>query len=248
MTKPTVIILVGGKSSRFSIIGKNDKNFTPKSLSLINGKSILMNIIEHFLKYGFRKFVIPLGHYKEDFIHKITKEAGNKIKLNFYNKSIDIKDNSPEIFLLKTLKNDNKAERVYKCLKKLGDKDIIVSYGDALGNINLNKMNKIFIQSKKKCLIAGYYIASQYGHLKKERNRILFEEKPILENPISIGYFFIKKEILRYFKTDRKKDLEKGIIKKLTEMNEVQIYIHSGFWKSVDTYREYTDLKKLYEK
>ena len=154
MTKPTVIILAGGKSSRFSIIGKNDKNFTPKSLSLINGKSILMNIIEHFLKHGFRKFVIPLGYYKEDFIHKITKEAGNKIKLNLYNKSIDIKDNSPEIFLVKTLKNDNKAERVYKCLKKLGDKDIIVSYGDALGNINLNKMNKIFIQSKKKCLIA----------------------------------------------------------------------------------------------
>ena len=246
--KPPVIILVGGKSSRFFTNNKKDKNFIPKSLSFIKGKSILMNIIEHFLKHGFKKFLLPLGHYKHNFIKQISKEAKNKIKINNNSSKIEFRDNAPEIYFVHTLKKDNKAVRVLKCLSILGIKNIVVTYGDALGNVNLNKMNKLFHQSKKMCLAAGYHIASQYGHFAKKSDQILFEEKPIFKDPINIGFFFLKKETLKYFKTYYRNDLEGGILKKIANNKELEIYFHKGFWKSVDTYKEYEDLKKFYEK
>ena len=60
--KPPVIILCGGKGSRFSKINQN-----PKQLSLLNGKPLIIHIIDHFFKSGFNYFVLPLGFKRKMF-------------------------------------------------------------------------------------------------------------------------------------------------------------------------------------
>ncbi len=247
MEKPLVIILVGGKSSRF-INDEIKVKFVPKSLSLINGKSILFNIINHFRKEGFRKFLLPLGHYKDLFINQIKKETKNMYKINNLKHDISKNDDELEIFFLKTNLKLNKAERIQACLNKVSDQDFIVAYGDALGDIKLKKMYQIFKKNKKHCLAAGYKINSQYGHYANHKNQQRFLEKPILDSPINIGYFFFKNSVKHIFKKKCKKDLERGIIKSLYENDQLDIFMHNGFWKSIDTYKEYMDLKKIYEK
>ena len=98
------------------------------------------------------------------------------------------------------------------------------------------------------CLAAGYKVSSQYGHYYANKKIKRFIEKPLLNNPINIGYFFFKKSIINSFSRSHKKDLENGIIKSLYEKNNLEIFLHKGFWKSVDSYKEYEDLKKIYEK
>ena len=60
-----IIILAGGKGSRISEYTKT----IPKPMIKIGNKPILLHIIEHYLKHGFKNFYIALG-YKKNVIIK----------------------------------------------------------------------------------------------------------------------------------------------------------------------------------
>ena len=63
------IILAGGKGTRISEISKN----IPKPMIKILGKPIILRIMEHYSKYGFRDFIIAAGYKKKkisDFFKK----------------------------------------------------------------------------------------------------------------------------------------------------------------------------------
>ena len=57
-----VIILVGGKGTRFS-----KKNEPPKHLTNLNNNLILINIINYLKSSGFQYFMFPLGAKKKIF-------------------------------------------------------------------------------------------------------------------------------------------------------------------------------------
>ena len=72
-----VVILAGGLGTRLSEYTKS----IPKPMVKINGKPILIHIINHYLKYGFNDFYIALG-YKGNFIKNYFKKKKFKYKLN----------------------------------------------------------------------------------------------------------------------------------------------------------------------
>ena len=56
-----IIILAGGKGTRISDYTKT----IPKPMIKINNKPILIHIIEHYVKFGFKDFYIALGYKKK---------------------------------------------------------------------------------------------------------------------------------------------------------------------------------------
>ena len=56
-----VFILCGGKGTRIS----EESIKKPKPMVEINGKPIMLHIIEYYMKFGFRKFILCTG-YKSD--------------------------------------------------------------------------------------------------------------------------------------------------------------------------------------
>ena len=70
--KIPVVILCGGKGSRFSKL-----NEMPKQLSLLNGKPLIMHIIDHFYNSGLNFIILPLG-FKKKMFFKFFK---SKIKM-----------------------------------------------------------------------------------------------------------------------------------------------------------------------
>ena len=74
----SIIILCGGRGLRLRPITKD----LPKPLIRINNKTILENIIQHFLKYNIDNFIIPTG-YK-------SKLIKNFVQKNFKNKNIKV--------------------------------------------------------------------------------------------------------------------------------------------------------------
>jgi mannose-1-phosphate guanylyltransferase/phosphomannomutase len=72
-----VVIIAGGKGTRMGVSAE-----TPKSLLLIDGKSILERQIEFFIKNGFDKFLILLGYKSEQvisYIQEVSKHLQIKI-------------------------------------------------------------------------------------------------------------------------------------------------------------------------
>ncbi len=238
-----VLILCGGKGSRFSKIYED-----PKQLSILNGKPLIMHIIDHFYKAGFNDFILPLGFKKKMFINFFNSKI-NKKKFNFNipNNKKNFLPKKKNIFIFDAKEKTNKLSRIKKSLKYINSDKFIATYGDGISNVNIKLLVKF--SKKSECTITAFKIKSQYGHLELNKNNILkkFVEKPFLDKPINIGFYVLSKKIIeKNFKKNL--DLEDGLLPKLAKKIKIYCYFHKGFFYSVDNYKDLEKLKKSYEK
>ena len=124
----TVVILCGGKGLRLRPITKN----IPKPLVKINNKSILEHIIQYFLRFKIKNFIIATG-YKNKLIDKFIADK-------FHNKNIKIVYTGLNSDIITRL---NKSSNYSK-------KNFLVCYGDTMVDIDLNKYIKFYLKNVKK--------------------------------------------------------------------------------------------------
>ena len=122
------VILAGGKGTRISEYTK----FIPKPMVKIGSKPILEHIINYYIKFGIKDFIIASG-YK----HKIIKRYFKNNKLPV---KIDVKY---------TGINTLTGSRLKKLTNELKE-TFMLTYGDGLSNINLNKLLEFHKKRKKK--------------------------------------------------------------------------------------------------
>ena len=239
-----VVILIGGMGSRFSKI-----NEPPKQLIKLNKKSLLENLILSFVKNGIYNFILPLGYKKKYFINffkrkKIIGKKRLKIHENNVNK---IENNKINIVLFDAGKTSSKLTRIKKSLRYINNNNFIVTYGDGIADINLKKYLVIF-KKYNKVIVANKFLNSQYGHIKIRRDKVIsFKEKPILQDPINIGYYFFSKDIFnKYYKKNY--ELENNFINNLIKNNQLVTYNHKGFFFNIDRKIDLINIKKKYKK
>ena len=176
----TVVILCGGKGLRLRPITKN----IPKPLVKINNKSILEHIIQYFLKFKIKNFIIATG-YKNKLIDKFIADK-------FNNKNIKI---------VYTGLNSDIITRLNKS-SKYSKKNFLVCYGDTMVDIDLNKYIKFYLKNVKKTLVASYQLKSSFGilNIMKNNNVVDFREKPELDIWFNVGYFMFSSNNFYLFK------------------------------------------------
>ena len=97
VNKMKVVILAGGLGTRLPEYTKK----VPKPMVKINNKPILIHIINHYLKFGFKDFIIAAG-YKANIIKKYFRSSPvKKCKIQI----IDTGNKSMTGGRLKRLKN-----------------------------------------------------------------------------------------------------------------------------------------------
>ena len=262
MKNISIIILVGGKNTRLKNLN-NQKYNIPKALKKINSKHLIFHVIENYLDNNFRNFILSVGNYKlkfYKFFQNLNKKIkGRKVNIFFnpseYLRSIKNNKDNINILLFYTGVKSNKAERVRKIINFMKFENFGVSYGDGVGNVNINKLYKKHINNKLIGSCAAIRAKSQYGHFIFNKNFFNhktdeqiatdFVEKPLLSLWVNIGYFFFKKESLPYFNKYYKNDLEMGVVRKMAKNKTLMIYKHKKFWKSVDTQKDVIKLSKL---
>ena len=239
-----VIILLGGKGSRFSKL-----NETPKQLAKINKKNLLINILEYYKKYDFNYFVIPLG-YKSEFFYNFFNNKNNKkkYKINILKKNDQyLKKDYLNIKLFNTKRTASKLERIYKSTKYFENSFFFVTYGDGLANINFKKQLNFF-KKKKNNLVTVFVSRSQYGHVVSgNQNKVKkFEEKPYFFSPINIGYYILNKnDLLKFYKN--KMELENDYLKILIRKGLLYAYNHNGFFFNIDNKKDLDEVKKKFK-
>ena len=240
----SAVILVGGLGSRFSSIKD-----PPKQLSKLNSEYILMHIIKHYKKYGIEHFIFPLG-YKNNYFKSFFLSKKNILKYNFniinkvFNKDKILK-NKINVTFFNAGYNTSKLLRVEKSLKFILSENFIVSYGDDLSDINIQKLLEKFNSKKhKKIIFAIFRSKSQYGHVITKKNGSVkkFIEKPFHQYPVNIGnYVFNKKIFKKYF--SRKGEIETSMLQTLAKKNLLQTFEHRGYFYSINDKKE-LDLAK----
>jgi len=224
-----VVILAGGFGTRISEYTKS----IPKPMIKIKGMPILVHIMKHYVKYGFKDFYIALGY------------KGNVIKNYFKNKKFGWNIN-----LINTGKNTMTGGRLKRLTKYLTDQSFFLTYGDGISNINIIKLLKFHKKNKKLVTLTAVRPPARFGALKLKGNLVsYFKEKSRMdEGWINGGFFVISKKFLSFIKNN-KTFLEREPLEKVTKLKQLSAYRHNGFWQCIDNMRDLISInKKIKEK
>ena len=196
-----VVILAGGFGTRLSEYTKS----IPKPMVKINGLPILMHIIDHYLKYGFNNFYIALG-YKSNIIKKYFKKRKLKYKVNLIDTG------------LKTMTGG----RLKRLKSKLGNETFLLTYGDGVSNVNLDKLIKFHKKNKKLITLTAVRPPARFGAIKISGNKVkTFKEKSKLdEGWINGGFFVVEPKFLGFIKDDNTY-LEKEPLERASKNNQL---------------------------
>ncbi len=214
-----VVILAGGYGSRLSEYTKT----IPKPMVKVLGKPIIQRIIDYYISYGHYEFYIAIG-YKGQELKKyfLKRKFPKKIKIN----------------LIETGKNTMTGGRLKRLRSYLND-TFLMTYGDGLSNVNLNKLLNFHNKNKKTFTLTAVRPPARFGVIKIKGNYVnYFKEKNSLdEGWINGGFFVIEPKFLKYVKNDST-FLEREPFEKLTKNKELVAYKHKGFWQCMDTLRD----------
>ncbi len=243
-----VIILAGGFGTRIS----EYTSLIPKPMIPINGKPIIEHIMEIYSKSGYKDFYLALG-YKS----KVIKEyfynyeiLNSDFKINLNNKKIIPFNQSNKdwnINLIDTGINTMTGGRLKRLKKYIGNETFLLTYGDAVTDLNINDVVNYHKLHKKMVTVTGVRPPARFGELTINKNNevIEFKEKPnIQEGWINGGFFVIEPEFLNYIKDDSS-ILEKDPLEKVAKSNELIAFLHEGFWHCIDTKRDKDNLEEL---
>lgn len=244
----SVIILVGGKGTRFS-----NKKEPPKHLTKLNKNLILINIINYIRNSGFKHFIFPLGSKKKFFINFFNSKK-NQIKYKFeviqkLNSEI-LKSDKTYISFFDAGESTKKLFRIYKSINKSKFDNFLVLYGDDIANVNLEKLVKKYSYfKKKKAIVTVYKKNSQYGHVKINRNGkvIKFIEKPPHPLPINIGFYLFSREIINK-NFNKSLELENHFLPKISKKNLLESFEHKGYFYSINDKKELLTARKKLKK
>jgi glucose-1-phosphate cytidylyltransferase len=226
----TVVILAGGLGTRLS----EETVTKPKPMVEIGSKPILWHIIKHYQHYGFKNFIICLG-YKGEYVKKYFK-SHSKLFINL------------NIKLIPTGLTSLTATRVLKVEKYLTD-TFLLTYGDAVSNIDLNSLLKFHYIKKSIFTISGVVPASRYGSIEYNKQGMVkkfLEKKDLTKHIINGGYFVISKKSLKYISKTKNQMLEIEPMTKIVKTNKMFVRRHLGFWQCMDTLRDKLLLKKMW--
>lgn len=243
-----VVILCGGKGTRLRVSGE----MTPKSLAMVNGKPIIWHIMKLYSGYGYSDFILPLGfggeQIKEYFYNYAWK--GSDLIINYENNSIRLLD-KPEkwsVTMVDTGLETMTGGRLKRIEKYIDGDTFMMTYGDGLSDINIAELVKFHSSSGKLATVTGIQRQSQFGILTVENGiATSFIEKSSLDGIINGGFFVLNKEVFNYITEGDSCIFEQSPMKNLVKEKQMAVYLHNGFWKAVDTYKDLLEANEKWE-
>lgn len=246
-----VIILCGGRGTRLGEVTE----YRPKPMVEIGGKPILWHIMKIYAHYGFTDFILCLGYkgymIKEYFFNYELINNDFTVELG-ENKNVEIHNSHSEqgwrITLAETGTEALKGARIKKVEKYIDSEPFMITYGDGVANIDINKLLAFHQEHGKIGTITGVRPPSRFGELEVRNNKVAkFTEKPQASGGLINGGFFVfNKELFDFLSTDDDCDFERGPLEKLANMGELMVYEHFGPWQCMDTVRDMNHLNNLW--
>ncbi|MCX8147346.1 MAG: nucleotidyltransferase family protein [Candidatus Woesearchaeota archaeon] len=221
------VILAGGQGTRLRPITYK----IPKALVRVHGRTTIEHLLDLLKSYGIQDIILAVGYLKE------------MIKENF-------KDGSAYGVNIKYIVEEfplGTAGPLYLAKKDL-NQTFIVTNGDELKNIEIDKMYSL--HKRKKALITIALTAvedvSNYGVARidsKDKDRIIeFIEKPKKEdapsNLISAGFYIIEPKVLEFI-NEGFSMLEKDVFPKIANLKKLYGYRFKGQFYDIGTIEKY---------
>lgn len=248
------LILTGG----IGIIDPITGNRIPKCMMKVGNRPLIWHVMKLYSNYGIKDFIIALGLggdiIKEFFLNSF--ELMHDIEINLINNEIKPLNKIPEqdwtIKLVDTGISASTGARISRCERFLKFEPFIITYSDILADVNIELLLESYKQSNKTLTITGVNPSSRFGtFLFKNEGGYEYETNTSLkmENSLINGGFMVANpSLFNEIEPINECNLERDVIKKLNEINQINLYSHDGFWQSIDSERDLNYINDLYLK
>ena len=194
----------------------------------IGDRPILRHLMEIYARQGHQDFVLAGGYLVE--------------------RLEEFKATLPETWRVRVVDtgaDTGTAGRISQCADQIGDDTFFVTYGDGLGNVDLRTLLEFHNAQPGTATVTAVPLPSPYGTLKwDDASRVIgFTEKPSLQDHwINAGFFIFDPKVFTTWAGD---DLEREVLPRLAAERQLYVYRHTGFWRSMDTYKDALELSAL---
>lgn len=243
-----VVLLAGGLGTRIS----EESHLRPKPMIEIGEYPILVHIMRIYAAQGFDDFIVCAG-YKQQVIKEYFAHFAmytNDVTFDLSNGSKEI-HNEPKfnwkVTVADTGLHTQTGGRIQRARQYIGNDRFLLTYGDAVGDIDINDVLESHIKSGKKATICVYNFGQSKGVIDIDKDGTVkaFREKSDLDGDlINIGFMVVENEVINMI-TGKECIWEKDVLTKLAEQGQLNAYVHHGFWQCMDTLREKEMLEKL---
>ncbi len=246
-----VVILAGGLGTRIS----EESHLKPKPMIPIGELPILWHIMKYYSSFGFNEFVICCGYkgyvikeyFADYYLHRsdITFDFSN-------NNDIIVHSNVAEpwkVTVVDTGLNTQTGGRIKRIQKYIGDEPFMLTYGDGVSDVNINKLLAFHKEHKKIATLTAVQPGGKFGvlHINSRQDITSFAEKAKEDGGwINGGFMVLEPQIFNYVEGDNT-ILERDPFETLVKLGELAAYKHPGFWQCMDTLRDKNLLEALWE-
>ncbi len=243
------ILLAGGFGTRLT----EETTLRPKPMVEIGGQPILCHIMGIYSAHGHKDFLVACGYRAEVIksyfhnMHVYTKDwmidfrTGERSPIN---------SESPDwrVAIVDTGLNTMTGGRVRRLREFTGDDTFMVTYGDGVGDIDIQALVAFHKQHGKLATVTAVRPPARFGGLELDDDRVAkFREKPQAGGGwINGGFFVFEQGIFDYLQDDQTV-LEVDPLEALAADGQLMAYRHYGFWQPMDTMREKQQLEALWE-
>lgn len=250
------IILCGGMGTRL----REHTELRPKPMVEIGGRPILWHIMKLYAFHGITDFILCLGYkghiIKEYFLNYEAMNSDFTVCLG-QPSAVCLHGTSHcedgwRVTLADTGETTMTGARLLRAAKYLDDRDqeFMVTYGDGVSDVNLRALHEFHWQHDRLATMTGVRPASRFGELECDGTRVLaFREKPqVGQGLINGGFFCFRRRFLDYLSDDPACVLERLPLEKCAADGELRLFEHLGYWQCMDTYRDWENLEKQWQR
>lgn len=245
-----VVLLAGGLGARIS----EESHLKPKPMITIGEQPILWHIMKYYSSFGFQDFVVCCGYkghiIKEYFADYYLYRSDVTFDFSAENR-MTVHSNVAEpwrVTLVDTGLNTQTGGRVRRVQKYIGNERFMLTYGDGVSNVDLNKLLAQHSASGKIATLTGIQPGGRFGVLGLGGETVTgFREKAKEDGGwINGGFMVMEPEVFGYLSAEESCVLERTPLETLARDGKLGIYKHSGFWQCMDTQRDRGVLEQLW--
>ena len=222
-----VVILCGGQGTRAYPLTTS----IPKAMMQVGDAPIVEQVMRIYASFGYTNFVLSVGYLKE---HVIAFADDAQKRYGWSVRCVD------------TGGATDTGGRILG-VREYTTPTFHATYCDGLGDVDLDELVRFHERRGGLATMTGVRLRSQYGIVGFNDDGLImhFEEKPVIPDRWINAGFFVFDE--RAFDLWSGTNLERDVLPGLAREDQIFLYQHEGFWRSMDTYKDQQELTPLWE-
>ena len=244
------VLLAGGFGTRIS----EESHLKPKPMIEIGEQPILWHIMKSYAAQGFNDFIICCGYkqyvIKEYFADYYLHNSDITFDFSEGKNTMIVHNNVTDpwkVTVVDTGLNTMTGGRVKRVQDYIGDEAFMLTYGDGVSDVDLNKLLAFHKAHGKAATLTSIQPEGRFGMLDIENGKInAFREKAQEDMGwINAGFMVLEPEIFNRIDGDSI-ILERAPLESLAADGQLMAYKHEGFWQCMDTQRDKQKLEELW--